>query len=127
MGIQWSTGTIKMMKSIVFAALVAAAFNGFNSFVYGARPYGYNTYNHGAYPYHAIGKRSADADADAFYGSYGYASPAFGYNGFNGFNSYAYGANPYGYNAYNYGAYPYHAIGKRSADADADAYYGSYG
>merc|ERR1712240_916210 len=102
MGIQWSTRTSKMMKSILFVALVAAAY----------------------------AEAEPKADADAFYGTYGYAAPFNGYNtAFNGYNAYAYGARPYGYNAYNYGSYPYHAIGKRSADAeaDADAFYGSYG
>ena len=104
---------------------------------------------------HYLGKRSADADADAqyalAYGAYPYASA---------YGSYpyaaAYGAYPY---AAAYGAYPYaaavpfgsstgldpitqgldpvtqgvavpatHYLGKRSADADADAYYGlTYG
>merc|ERR1712142_1225694 len=58
------------------------------------------------------GKRDAEAEADAYYGYYGYARP------------YAYGYRSYGYPAYGY-------YGKRSADAepkaDADAYYGVYG
>merc|ERR1712107_631383 len=78
-----------MMKSILFAALVAAAYAD-------AEP---------------------KADADAYYGYYGYAAPYYGYR--------AYGAYPY------YRSYGYHAIGKRSADAepaaDADDYYGYYG
>merc|ERR1719394_685950 len=47
---------------------------------------------------HYIGKRSADADADAYYGY-----------------PYAYGAYPYAYRSYAYGAYPYaygYAYGK---------------
>merc|ERR1719215_868895 len=116
---------------------------------YGARPYvnlGYRSYNsvagyapyvaarsYGAYPAaygygHAIGKRSADAeaapeaDADAWYGNYGYAAASL--------------ANYSPYVARSYAAYPPtygygHAIGKRSADAeaapDADAWYGNYG
>merc|ERR1712223_424044 len=83
--------------------------------------YGYNGYALGAT--HLIGKRSADAEAEAkpesWYGAYGY-----GYAG-------AYGY-PYA-GAYSYGAYPYaygaHFIGKRSADAEAkpEAWYGAYG
>merc|ERR1712198_799018 len=84
MGIQWFAATTKMMKSILFAALVAAAYAD-------AEP---------------------KADADAYYGYYGYARP------------YAYGyARPY---AYGYGLGGFRYLGKRSADADADAdaYYG---
>merc|ERR1712002_536584 len=102
MGIQWFAVSTKMMKSIVFAALVAAAYAD-------AEP---------------------KADADAYYGGY-YGLGAYGYSGL-GYRSYGYVARPYAstYGAYSYGAYPYHAIGKRSADAepeaDADAYYGGY-
>merc|ERR1712233_104679 len=67
------------------------------------------------YPYaaHYYGKRSADADA--YYGYYGYARPyAYGYRGYS-----------YGY-PYRYGYY-----GKRSADAEAEAapavFYNAYG
>merc|ERR1711956_23634 len=100
---------------------------------YGAYPYA------GAYGAHYIGKRSADAepeaDANAYYGAYGYsayrASP-YAYSGYRGYSGLA------GYTGYSaYGAYPYagayggHYIGKRSADAepeaDANAYYGAYG
>merc|ERR1712098_52995 len=72
-------------------------------------------YGYPAYGYY--GKRSADAepkaDADAYYGVYGYPYAA-------GYAGYAYGAYPYAYGAY---------CGKRSADAqpEADAYYGYYG
>merc|ERR1719174_2475210 len=59
-----------------------------------------------------------EAEADAYYGVYGYGHP------------YAYG----GYRTYGYAGYPYahHGVyyGKRSADAEptADAYYyGAYG
>merc|ERR1711929_34529 len=105
MGIQWFAVSTKMMKSIVFAALVAAAFAD-------AEP---------------------KADADAYYGGY-YGLGAYGYSGL-GYRSYGYAAHPYSYGAYSYAAHPYsygayHAIGKRSADAepaaDADAYYGGY-
>merc|ERR1711923_395221 len=74
------------------------------------------------YPYaaHYYGKRSADAepeaDADAYYGYYGY------------------GLRPYGYRAYGYDyGYPYRYgyYGKRSADAEAEAdpavFYNAYG
>merc|ERR1711929_52352 len=103
MGIQWFAVSSKMMKSIVFAALVAAAFAD-------AEP---------------------KADADAYYGGY-YGLGAYGYSGL-GYRSYgaypySYGAYSYAAHPYSYGAY--HAIGKRSADAepaaDADAYYGGY-
>merc|ERR1712098_350965 len=71
-------------------------------------------YGYPAYGYY--GKRSADAepkaDADAYYGVYGYPYAA-------GYAGYAYGAYPYAYGAY---------YGKRSADAEpeADAYYYGY-
>merc|ERR1712226_329078 len=52
------------------------------------------------------GKRSADSEADAYYG----------YGGYGG-----YGLGSYG--AYNLG-YGYGGYGKRSADSEADAYYG---
>merc|ERR1712127_457612 len=78
----------------------------------------------------------AEAEADAYYPAYGYGAHAFG--------AYAYGAYPYaaavpfgsstgldpitqGLDAVTQGvaipAYG-HLLGKRSADADADAYYG---
>merc|ERR1712021_193386 len=81
---------------------------------YGAYPYA------GAYGAHYIGKRSADAEpeaeADAFYGAYGYsayaaphaygytASPySYGYTGYSGYTGYPYAAH----GAFAYGAYPY--------------------
>jgi len=69
-------------------------------------PYAYHGYPYAA---HYYGKRSADAepeaDADAYYGYYGYARP------------YAYGYRSYGYGyPYRYGYY-----GKRSADAEPEA------
>jgi len=110
-----------------------------------------STYGYG----HAIGKRSADADAapeadaDAWYGNYGYAaaSPAYygGYRNFGyaaavpavrSYNTVAGLASYSPYVARSYAAYPStygygHAIGKRSADAEAapeaDAWYGNYG
>merc|ERR1711953_748711 len=84
-----SLNQLKMIKSIVFACLAVAAY---------AEP-------------------EAKADADpalvysAAYGAYPYSV---GYHGYAGY--------PYSLGAYNYGAYPYvHAIGKREAEAKADA------
>merc|ERR1711884_465511 len=60
-----------------------------------------------------------EADADAFYGAYGYGALPYtaGYAGYAGY-PYAYGAYPYNY---GYAGYPYaHA-------AYADAFYGVYG
>merc|ERR1711872_615118 len=144
MGFSGLLTTNRMMKSILFAALVAAAYadaepkaDADADAYYGYYGLGYRGYGYRAYPYggyrgyygYRLGKRSADAeptaDADAYYGYYGH-----GYG--LGYRSYAYPA----YRSYAYGAYPYaygayHAIGKRSADAepaaDADAYYGYYG
>jgi len=128
------------------------------SSVAGYAPYASRTY--GAYPAaygygHAIGKRSADAeaapeaDADAWYGNYGYAAASPAYYG--GYRNYGYAAAVPAVRSYNtvagvasyspyvarsYAAYPStygygHAIGKRSADAEAapeaDAWYGNYG
>merc|ERR1712210_369256 len=76
------------------------------------------TYAHAAYPYthaaytgyptvaatHVVAKRSADADADAYYGHYGYAGHHYGYAGHNwGYRGYGYGS-PYTYgHRYGYG------------------------
>merc|ERR1711892_513141 len=83
----------------------------------------------GVYGGRYLGKRSADAepeaDANAYYGAYGYsaygASP-YAYSGYRGYSGLA------GYTGYSaYGAYPYagaygsHYIGKRSADAEPEA------
>merc|ERR1712064_52471 len=92
----------------VFGAGLAYA-GAYAPYTYAGYPYayGYNGYALGAT--HLIGKRSADAEAEAkpeaWYGAYGY-----GYAGY----PYAYGA---------------HFIGKRSADAEAkpEAWYGAYG
>merc|ERR1712219_22067 len=98
MGIQWFAVSTKMMKSIVFAALVAAAFAD-------AEP---------------------KADADAYYGGY-YGLGAYGYSGL-GYRSYGYAAHPYSYGAYSYGAYHAIGKRSADAEpaADADAYYGGY-
>merc|ERR1711963_890646 len=104
---------------------------------YGAyAPYTYGAYGYAGYPYayngyalgtHLIGKRSADADAEAkpwlAYANYGYAGYPYAYAGAYG---YPYGAYGLGYNGYALGA---HYIGKGSADAEAkpEAWYGAYG
>merc|ERR1712128_300447 len=141
----WLKKDIKM-KFIATACLIAAAFaepkakaNADASVLYGAYGYagyaapyslGYRGYAgvhgaYGAYPYahstgHYIGKRSADAEADAsvLYGSYGYyigkrsadaepeadASVLYGSYGYAGYaaSPYAYGAYPYAHGAYSY-------------------------
>merc|ERR1712127_150398 len=120
MGIQWSvytTTTIIMMKSIFFAALVAAV----------------------------AAEAAPEADADAYYGAYGYSGLTnyglnrLSYGGAYGLGLRSYAAAPAytGYSAYTgygnlYGAgYGARYLGKRSADAEpeaeaeADAYYGN--
>merc|ERR1719336_2586449 len=76
---------------------------------------------YGAFPFHhAIGKRAADSDADAY--TIGQVAAGLPYHN-NVYNGVA-----HGYTAYNaYNTFPhhgglYHTIGKRAADADADAY-----
>ena len=73
------------------------------------------------------GKRSADADADAYYGVYGYGVPHYGYGRYYGFPGVA--GHP-GF-ATSFEARSPQGIGKRSADAEADAdaeaHYGYYG
>merc|ERR1739848_892394 len=126
MGIQLSVSTIKMMKSIFFACLVAAVYaeaepkadadafygyNGYNGLVSGYTGYALPAYRSYAAP---------EADADAFYG----------YNGlFNGYNGYAlpasrsYAAPAYttGYSNYGYaGLNAGHYIGKREAEAEPE-------
>merc|ERR1712107_568434 len=99
--------TYNMMKSILFAALVAAVYADaepkadadayYYGGYYGLGAYGYRSY--GAFPYsyvyHAIGKRSADAeptaDADAYY--YGYSAPY----AYRSYGAYPYRAGYYGY------------------------------
>merc|ERR1712200_137186 len=112
MGIQLSVSTIKMMKSIFFACLVAAVY----------------------------AEAEPKADADAYYGL-GYSGVVPGYTGYalpGAYRPYAaYGAyatptyNTYGgYTGYGYAGLNRHFIGKREAEAepeaeaDADAYYG---
>merc|ERR1711973_191877 len=110
MGIQWSTVPSRMMKSILFATLVAAAsagaepkskaeakpFYGYPGmgFNFNGYPYFYGNF-HGQYPHHFMGKRSADAEA--FYGPYGYGSPYFG-----GYGSHSYNSSPSSYGHYSY-------------------------
>ena len=92
------------------AALLYGAYGygglGYAGYGYGAYPYGGYAYDGYPYAYGAYyGKRSADAepkaDADAYYGAYGYG---LGYAGL-GYAGYGYGAYPYG--GYAYGGYPY--------------------
>merc|ERR1739848_427687 len=112
MGIQLSVSTIKMMKSIFFACLVAAVY----------------------------AEAEPKADADAFYGYNGYNGLVSGYTGYAlpAYRSYAapayrtYAAPAYttGYANYGYaGLNAGHYIGKREAEAEpeADAFYGTYG
>merc|ERR1712214_95245 len=108
MGIQLSVSTIKMMKSIFFACLVAAVY----------------------------AEAEPKADADAYYGlgyigvvpGYtGYALP--GYTGYAGYGAYATPAYNT-YRGYGYAGLNSRYIGKREAEAEpeADAYYGyNYG
>merc|ERR1719225_261562 len=65
----------------------------------------------------------AEADADAYYGAYGYAHHGYGY----GLAHHGYGHHGYYGYAHPYAHHGYY--GKRSADAApaADAYYGAYG
>merc|ERR1712168_251026 len=113
MGIQLSVSTIKMMKSIFFACLIAAVY----------------------------AEAEPKADADAYYGlgysgvvpGYtGYALPRYtGYAGYGAYATPAYSAYG-GYTGYGYAGLRGHYIGKREAEAepeaDADAYYGyNYG
>merc|ERR1711973_74081 len=142
MGIQWSTESTNMMKSVICAVLIAAVYadaepkadanaylgyTGLTQGVHGvhgvngvrglaglgyAAPFGYaaSPYAYGAFPY-GYGYLGYGAGL----AGYGYASPYFGSN-LAGYRAYPYAA---------YGAYPHHALGKRSADADA-AYLGAY-
>merc|ERR1712241_430520 len=102
MGIQLSVSTIKMMKSIFFACLVAAVY----------------------------AEAEPKADADAYYGL-GYSGVVPGYTGYAVHGAYATPAYNT-YRGYGYAGLRGHYIGKREAEAepeaDADAYYGyNYG
>merc|ERR1712212_657288 len=104
MGIQLSVSTIKMMKSIFFACLVAAVY----------------------------AEAEPKADADAFYGYNGYNGLVSGYTSYAlpAYRSYAAPAYRTGYANYGYaGLNAGHYIGKREAEAEpeADAYYGYNG
>merc|ERR1739848_8373 len=102
MGIQLSVSTIKMMKSIFFACLVAAVY----------------------------AEAEPKADADAFYGYNGYNGLVSGYTGYAlpAYRTYAAPAYTTGYANYGYaGLNAGHYIGKREAEAEPDAYYGTYG
>merc|ERR1711915_1139045 len=106
MGTQWFAATTKMMKSILFAALVAAAYADAEPKADADAYYGYYglgyagyagyPYSYGRLGYRTFGKRSADAEpaADAYYGYYGYAAP-YGYA--RSYAPYAYGYRSYGY------------------------------
>merc|ERR1711878_232009 len=88
--------------------------------VYGA---GYNGYATG---YHYLGKRSADSESDAkpwlTYANYGYPyASTYGAYAYPSVYRAAYAAPAYT----TYGAA--HLIGKRSADSEPEAWYGSYG
>merc|ERR1739842_232202 len=61
-----------------------------------------------------VAKRSADAEpeaeADAFYGTYGYGLP-YSYGAYNGYAGFGYSGYPYTYGAYNgYAGYPYTTV-----------------
>merc|ERR1739848_404214 len=141
MGIQLSVSTIKMMKSIFFACLVAAA-HAYRTYAAPAYTTGYANYGYaGLNAGHYIGKREAEAepeaDAEAFYGYNGpfngytgYALPAYRSYAAPAYRTYAAPAYTTGYANYGYaGLNAGHYIGKREAEAEpeADAYYGTYG
>merc|ERR1712025_847499 len=83
---------------------------------------------------HYLGKRSADADADAAYLAYGYGLP-YAYAGVpfgssTGLDPITQGLDPVTQGAlpayFGHTGYYGHYLGKRSADADADAFYAAY-
>merc|ERR1719447_2069351 len=84
-------------------------------------------------------KREADSEADAYYGyggyggyglggygGYGYGGLGYGYSGYGKRSADSEADAYYGYGGYGYGGlgYGYGGYGKRSADSEADAYYG---
>merc|ERR1712203_1066993 len=114
---------------------------------YAGYPYAARTYAAGAYPYagvyglgyngyatgygHYLGKRSADSDSEAeakpwlAYSNYGYPY-AGAYAAYGAYAPATYAA----YGAYARPAYAYagaHYLGKRSADAEPESWYGNYG
>ena len=123
--------------------------HGYNNYGYGFpmrhfyRPYGYgynrfyNNYNNGFYgKREAEAEPTAEAEPEAFFGSYGYPSYGYGYNSPAIHSNYGYGLNRFqnnfGYNRfynnynrfhnnYNHGFY-----GKREAEAEpnAEAFFG---
>merc|ERR1712168_832780 len=146
--------THRMIKSLVLTCLVAAvradadADAYYSIYGYAGVPFGSSTgpdpitqgldpvtqgYAGYGHPYygHYLGKRSADADpAVVVAGAVPFGSSTCLDPITQGLDPVTQGvALPYhGYAAYGYG-YPYfghHLIGKRSADADADAYYAGY-
>merc|ERR1711973_799568 len=130
MGIQWFNKTAKMMKSIICVVLVAGVFAeaepksdadaylrpaGLSGLTLANHPYGKAAATYG---YHDIGKRSADANV--YSGHPGYLG--YGLTGYPGYGyplTYA-GVNQAANAFHPYSGYPYHALGKRSADAEAD-------
>merc|ERR1712200_126611 len=98
-------GNALVGPSGISAAWPTAVGFGRQSTVYGARPYAY-------------GKRSADADADAFYGYDGHGVGIYNNNVYSGFtgNHYANGLPGRSFAAVT--------RGKRSAEAEAEAFYG---
>jgi hypothetical protein len=88
------------------AAYHPYAYGGYAAGAYAGYPYVHAAYT--GYPTvaatHVVAKRSADADADAYYGHYGYAGHHYGYAGHHyGYRGYGYGA-PYTYgHRYGYG------------------------
>merc|ERR1712241_1584761 len=105
--------TMKFALVVCFAALAAAEpeakADPWLTYGYAGYPYAYGAYRgYYGHPYAYYGKRSADAepkaDADAFYGYYGY------------------GVRPYAYGKRSADAEP-----AAEPKADADAYYGYYG
>merc|ERR1711973_28700 len=93
-----------------------------SAYGYGGAPYGYAASPYG-YGYHSIGKRSADANVYSGHPNYlGYGLT--GYPGYGYPLTYA-GVNQAAKAFRPYSGYPYHALGKRSADADANI--GAYG
>merc|ERR1711872_899123 len=138
MGIQWSSTSTRMMKSIFFAAVIAAAYADseseadtkasqptsygypimeFNPYSYGMQPYGFAGFPH-------MMKRSADADGFYAYPGMGYSSYSYGMHPNGGFShmmkrSADADAYHHGYNFGGFRGHHFHAMGKRSADVNA--------
>merc|ERR1712142_287977 len=120
MGIQLSVSTIKMMKSIFFACLVAAVYAEAEPKAEADAFYGFNGYNGLVSGYTGYALPAYRSYAAPAYRSY--AAPAY--------RTYAAPAYTTGYANYGYaGLNAGHYIGKREAEAEpeANAYYGTYG